>query len=61
MLLLSAHFLVVVSEGKICCIQMELIFLSLEKLGGTIVYTLVVFFMINVFMQSPFWLTGEDY
>ena len=44
MLLLSAHFLVVAPEGKICCIQIELIFLGLEKLGGIIVHAPSVLF-----------------
>jgi len=35
------------SPRRICCIQMELIYLSLEKLGGTIVHIPSVFFVIS--------------
>ena len=47
MWLLSAHLLATVLEGRICCIQMELIYQSLGKLGGNIIHKPPVFFMIS--------------
>ena len=47
MWLLLAHLLATVLEGRICCIQIKLIYLSLEKLGSTTVHVPSVFFMIS--------------
>ena len=47
MWLLSAYLVATVLEGRICCIQLELIYLALEKLCSTIVDVPSVFFMIS--------------